>query len=98
MIQEISALLRGRIDKTLARRFTFDCGVMTLGQYLERYQWAYRRHTIERHGKKRHGCYTELKNPKHAYTLWRVAEGDRYVGMDVPKIVYEHVYSHLLER
>lgn len=96
MMKKLSARDAGRLNKALAKKFRFDCGVMTLGQYLERFRWDYRFHYIRKLSrKKRQGSYTRLKTPAHEYSLWRTDDQGQQVGIDVPKLVYDHAYGHL---
>lgn len=99
MMKKLSARDAGRLQKCLARPYRFSCGVMSLGQYLERHEWDHRWHTVRKYSRRKvQGSYIELQTPKHEYSVWRIDDQGRTVGIDVPKLVYDHTLGHLPEK
>lgn len=86
----LAAARQGRIKKALAKRFTFEDGVATLGARIRRYTWHRKDSWVQRYGKER--CLEKplLKHPKTWYTIWRW-ENEKETGLTVPKVVWEHL-------
>ena len=78
-----------RLQKALNKLFNFDGKVMTLREFfsskhLVRASAQTRNHETHR----RELEYKPLSNSVTEYTIW-YTEGERELGIDVPKVVYE---------
>jgi len=99
MIKAISARDAGRLQKALGQVSHYYCGIMTLGEFLERHTWEHKEHKVRTHARQKiGGSYAKLANPVHEYTLWRTDDQDRKIGIMVPKLVWDHTYRHLPEK
>ena len=99
MIKAISARDAGRLQKALGQVSHYYCGIMTLGEFLERHTWEHKEHKVRTHARQKiGGSYAKLANPVHEYTLWRTDDQDRKIGIMVPKLVWDHTYGHLPEK
>lgn len=82
----MSAMQLGRIGKALDRRYRYDSGIMTLGQFLDAHTvTAKHTDTQEYSDHKANGEYSKLAAPKVHYTI-TIEDGSMY---DVPKIVFD---------
>lgn len=77
---------KGKLDKCLAKQYRFSEGVMTLGEYLEKYPPVEKYESVQKYGKKKiHLEYKELDKPK----VWYQVRKENGISVDIPKIVYD---------
>lgn len=85
-----SPLVAGQLRKMLAKRYNYEgCGVMTVLEYIRFRKPDYKSTYAQHYSDKRvHMVYRKLDPPKMHYNIWW-HDGTRYVGMAVPKVVYD---------
>lgn len=80
---------KGRLEKCLSRKYAFEDGTMSLGQWLDKHREELTHKSKQERvysRKKRRGEYEELKRPKVEYTIWTGR-----TGVDVPKMVWDAI-------
>jgi len=84
-INNIERMNKGKLNKSLDRKYRFSTGVMPLRDYLESKIWVSKTTYITNTSKKRINLEYKQTIDKRTYTLWDESD----IGTEVPKMVYD---------